>query len=237
MPVFWLSDDKIAFPDPSLANEDGVLAVGGDLSPERLLLAYQLGIFPWYNEQDPILWWSPDPRFVLFPNELKVAKSMRPYFNQRKFELTLDTHFREVIASCQTSRRKGQLGGTWITDEMLEAYCRLHDLGLAHSVEVWKGDRLVGGLYGIALGKIFFGESMFAKESNASKFGFIALVRMLEQFGYWLVDCQQETRHLGSLGARNIPRETFLDYLKKNQVESTMRGGWTERYRQYERKK
>lgn len=237
MPVFWLSDDKIAFPDPSLANDDGVLAVGGDLSPERLLLAYQLGIFPWYNEHDPILWWSPDPRFVLFPSELKVAKSMRPYFNQRKFELTLDTRFREVIGHCQTSRRKGQLGGTWITDEMLEAYCRLHELGLAHSVEVWKSDRLVGGLYGIALGKIFFGESMFAKVSNASKFGFIALVRMLEQLDYWLIDCQQETRHLGSLGARNIPRETFLDYLDKNRSEPTMRGGWTERYQQYEKQK
>lgn len=227
MPVFWLAEEELAFPDPELANDDGVLAVGGDLSPERLLLAYQMGVFPWYSERDPILWWSPDPRFVLFPDELKVAKSMRPYFNQRKFGITLDTQFREVIGECQTQRRRGQLGGTWITKEMLEAYCRLHELGFAHSVEVWKGEELVGGLYGIALGKVFFGESMFAKVSNASKFGFISLVRLLERLGFWLIDCQQETRHLESLGARNISRESFLEYLNQNQEEPTLRGSWS----------
>jgi len=227
MPVFWLSDDQLVFPDPALANEDGVLAVGGDLSPERLLLAYQMGIFPWYNEQDPILWWSPDPRFVLFPDELRVSKSMRPYFNQRKFVVTFDTDFRSVITQCQAQRRKGQLGGTWITEEMLEAYCRLHALGFAHSVEVWQGSSLVGGLYGIALGEIFYGESMFAEVSNASKFGFITLVRVLAQSGFKLIDCQQETRHLESLGARNISRESFLGFLEKNQDAPTMRGSWS----------
>lgn len=228
MPVFWLSEDHNVFPDPELANEDGVLAVGGDLSPERLLTAYQMGIFPWFNEGDPILWWSPDPRFVLFPDKLKVAKSMRPYFNQRKFDYTLDKDFRAVIHQCQTQRRKGQYGGTWITEEMLEAYCRLHQLGYAHSVEVWQKDELVGGLYGISLGKIFFGESMFTHVSNASKFGFISLVRLLKKLDFQLIDCQQETRHLESLGAENIARETFLDYLEKNKKEPALRGSWSE---------
>jgi leucyl/phenylalanyl-tRNA--protein transferase len=227
MPVFWLSEDHNVFPDPGLANDDGVLAIGGDLSPERLLIAYGSGIFPWFNEGDPILWWSPDPRFVLFPDELKVAKSMRPYFNQRKFDYTLDEDFRRVIRQCQTQPRKGQYVGTWITKEMLEAYCHLHELGFAHSVEVWKKGELVGGLYGIALGKIFFGESMFTCVSNASKFGFISLVRLLTKLEFWLIDCQQETRHLESLGARNIARETFMDYLEKNKREPTFKGSWS----------
>jgi len=227
MPVFWLSEDQLAFPDPELANDDGILAVGGDLSPERLLLAYQMGIFPWFNEGDPIIWWSPDPRFVLYPEDLKVAKSMRPYFNKRKFNYTLDEDFRGVISQCQMSRRKGQLGGTWITEGMLEAYCTLHEMGFAHSVEVWKGEEMVGGLYGVSLGKIYFGESMFARVSNASKFGFIALVRLLRKLDFWLIDCQQETRHLESLGAKNIDRELFMEYLEKNINEPNLRGKWS----------
>jgi leucyl/phenylalanyl-tRNA--protein transferase len=171
MPVFWLTEE-ISFPPPELANEDGILAVGGDLSTDRLLLAYSMGLFPWFNPDDPILWWSPDPRFVLYPDKLKVAKSMRPYFNQNKFQVTFDTCFEKVIMACQQQYRKGQSGGTWITDEMVTSYTQLNKLGFAHSVEVWKDEELVGGLYGISLGKIFFGESMFAKRSNASKFGF-----------------------------------------------------------------
>lgn len=227
MPIYLLSEDEIQFPHPSLASENGILAVGGDLSAERLILAYQYGIFPWFNEGDPILWWSPDPRFVLFPDELKVSRSMRPYFNQKKFRCTLDQDFESVIWNCQQNRRGQQAGmGTWITEEMLEAYLQLHELGIAHSVEVWEADELVGGLYGLALGKCFFGESMFTKVNNASKFGFISLVRYLQQKGFWLVDCQQETRHLASLGARSISRKTFLNYLQKNQEEESRIGKW-----------
>lgn len=226
MPIYWLSDHDISFPNPSLANEDGILAVGGDLSTSRLLLAYQLGIFPWFNPGDPILWWCPDPRFVLFPEDLKVSKSMRPYFNQKKFDLTYDHDFRGVITACQQQKRKGQSGGTWITEEMIDAYCELNTLGYAHSIEVWKDEELVGGLYGLALGKCFFGESMFAKASNASKFGFISLVRMLEEKGFWLIDCQQRTSHLESLGASAIPRKDFLEILQKNQNEPTLTESW-----------
>lgn len=225
MPVFQLSKDNIGFPPPELADPGGILAFGGDLSPERLLLAYQMGIFPWYNEEDPILWWSPDPRFVLFPNELKVSKSMRPYFNQKKFELTCDQAFEEVIRDCQAPR-DGQHFGTWITEDMVNAYNRLHELGYAHSVEVWQNGEMVGGLYGIALGKCFFGESMFSKVSNASKFGFIILTQKLEKLGFWLIDCQQQTGHLESLGARAIPRRDFLEILKKNEQEVTFKGKW-----------
>jgi leucyl/phenylalanyl-tRNA--protein transferase len=227
MPIYLLSEDELQFPHPSLTSENGILAVGGDLSAERLILAYQYGIFPWFNEGDPILWWSPDPRFVLFPEELKVSRSMRPYFNQKKFGCTIDRDFGAVIRHCQQNRRGRQAGmGTWITEEMLEAYVRLHELGFAHSVEVWKGDELVGGLYGLAFGKCFFGESMFTKVSNASKFGFINLVRYLEERGFWLIDCQQETRHLASLGARSISREKFLSILEKNREEDGEIGKW-----------
>lgn len=228
MPVFWLSEDHITFPHPGLANEDGILAIGGDLSVERLLHAYQIGLFPWFNPEDPILWWSPDPRFVLFPEELKIAKSMRPYFNQNKFTCTFDTQFEQVIRNCKDQWRKGQGGGTWISEEMIHAYQKLHEQGYAHSCEVWQGDELVGGLYGVSLGKVFFGESMFAKASNASKFGFITLVQQLKEWGFWLVDCQQETKHLSSLGGRSIPRQDFLDYMKKNEEEQTRRGSWVD---------
>jgi len=226
MPVFWLSEEELSFPNPELANEDGILAVGGDLSVERLLLAYQNGIFPWYNPEDPILWWSPDPRFVLFPAELKIAKSMRSYFNQRKFEVTFDQEFEKVIIACKESYRKGQGGGTWISDQMVEAYCNLHSEGFAHSAEVWKGGDLVGGLYGVCLGKVFFGESMFSNVNNASKVGFITLVRMLQDQGFNLIDCQQETKHLKSLGGRSIKRSDFLKFIKQNKKEKTKPGSW-----------
>ena len=225
MPIFALSDE-LAFPDPSFA-EDGLLAVGGDLSQERLILAYKNGIFPWYNPGDPILWWSPDPRFVLLPKDLKVSKSMRPYFNQKKYNVTFDTAFEQVIDNCAKVKRAGQGDlGTWITDEMRAAYIGLHKSGLAHSVEVWKGDELVGGLYGIALGKIFFGESMFALAPNASKFGFISLVKRLGELNYELVDCQQETDHLGSLGAKAISLVEFQVVLGRNAGEGTHLGNW-----------
>lgn len=216
MPVYWLRDDDLSFPHPKQASSDGLLAVGGDLSIQRLLLAYSWGIFPWYTQGDPILWWHPDPRFVLFPDKLRVSKSMRPYFNQQKYTTTYNKAFSDVIRSCSTTPRDGQ-ESTWITSEMIQAYEALHEAGFAHSVEVWQGEALVGGLYGIAIGKVFFGESMFAKASNASKFGFITLVRDLKEKGFELIDCQQETRHLASLGAEAISRTAFLKHLEKNQ--------------------
>ncbi|PSR13847.1 MAG: leucyl/phenylalanyl-tRNA--protein transferase [Bacteroidetes bacterium] len=225
MPVFWLQEDEYIFPHPDQANPDGLLAVGGDLSPKRLLLAYSWGIFPWFSEEDPILWWHPDPRFVLFPPQLKVSKSMRPYFNQAKFRVTYDQAFAQVIAACSTLPRRGQRG-TWITDDINSAYCELHKQGYAHSVEVWEGAELVGGLYGIALGKVFFGESMFARTANASKFGFITLVRELTEQGYELIDCQQKTAHLASLGASAISRADFLAILADNRARPVEPRSW-----------
>ena len=214
------------FPDVEESTEEGIVAVGGDLSVERLILAYSKGIFPWYSsDKSPILWWSPDPRFVLFPENLIVSKSMRPYFNQNKFKVTWDQNFEDVIKNCQKIDREDQLG-TWITSKMLAAYIQLHKKGYAHSVEVWMGNELVGGLYGISLGKVFFGESMFAKVSNASKFGFISLVNQLKQKGFLLIDCQQETKHLESLGANAIKRKDFIDILNHNNIEETYIGSW-----------
>ena len=215
MPIFQLTEE-LRFPHPDLASRNGMLAVGGDLSIERLLLAYQHGIFPWFNPEDPIIWWSPDPRFVLFPEKLKVHKSMRSYFNQNKFRVTYDQQFETVMRECQQINRRGQYGSSWITENMVEAYVKLSELGFAHSVEVWKGEQLVGGLYGLALGKVFFGESMFTHESNASKFGFISLVRRLESEGFQLIDCQQQTNHLKTLGAEAISRKQFLSYLQQH---------------------
>jgi leucyl/phenylalanyl-tRNA--protein transferase len=214
------------FPDVEESTEEGIVAVGGDLSVERLILAYSKGIFPWYSsDKSPILWWSPDPRFVLFPENLIVSKSMRPYFNQNKFKVTWDQNFEDVIKNCQKIDREDQLG-TWITSKMLAAYIQLHKKGYAHSVEVWLDNELVGGLYGISLGKVFFGESMFAKVSNASKFGFISLVNQLKQKGFLLIDCQQETKHLESLGANAIKRKDFIDILNHNKIEETYIGSW-----------
>ena len=216
----------IWFPDVEESTEEGIVAVGGDLSVERLILAYSRGIFPWYSsDRSPILWWSPDPRFVLFPENLIVSKSMRPYFNQNKFKVTWDQNFEDVIKNCQKIDREDQ-PGTWITSKMLAAYIQLHKKGYAHSVEVWLENELVGGLYGISLGKVFFGESMFAKVSNASKFGFISLVNQLKQKGFLLIDCQQETKHLESLGANAIKRKDFINILNHNNIEETYIGSW-----------
>ncbi len=229
MEIVWLSENTLFFPSPERATAEGIVAIGGDLRPERVLLAYRKGIFPWYVEDEPILWWSPDPRFVLFPDELKVSRSMRPYFNQKKFTVTFDRDFSAVIAGCRQPRSDmPDLAGTWITDEMVEAYTELHRMGYVHSVEVWQGDILAGGLYGLSLGKMFFGESMFTRISNASKFGLITLVRKLKEKGFWLIDCQQASKHLGSLGARAIPRKEFLVMLKKNEQEPTLLGNWGE---------
>lgn len=212
MTIFRLPEDLI-FPHPSLAEEDGLLAVGGDLSPERLLLAYKNGIFPWFSEGDPILWWSPDPRFVIYPKDIKVSHSMKKLLKKNRYTVTFDTSFREVISNCGNVRKES---GTWITEDMIEAYCKLHELGIAHSVEAWHEDKLVGGLYGIVIGKCFFGESMFSTMDNASKTAFITLCKRLEAENFALVDCQVYTKHLESLGAINISREEFLNIIKAN---------------------
>ncbi len=225
MPVFLLNDNDPSFPEAELAEASGLLAVGGDLSEARLLMAYCNGIFPWFQEGADFYWYSPDPRFVLFPKELRVHKSMRSIFNQKKFRVTLDTCFEAVMRNCASTPRP-PYDGTWISEDFVKGYTRLHERGLAHSVEVWQGDDLVGGLYGISIGKLFFGESMFAQVPNASKAGFITLVRALEKMDFWLVDCQVETEHLGSLGAKGISRTTFLELLAKNAYQKTMAGKW-----------
>lgn len=205
-------DERLIFPDPALAEDDGLLAVGGDLSSDRLLLAYQNGIFPWYSEDDPILWYSPHERFVLYPERLKVSKSMRQVLRSGRFKITMDTCFNEVIEACSTVERNGQ-DGTWITAEMKAAYNRLHQLGHAHSVEVWEDDELAGGFYGVQVNSVFCGESMFSKASNASK---TALVWLCQSGRYKLIDCQVYTDHLTSMGAEMISGEEYMALLKDN---------------------
>lgn len=204
--------NELFFPDVSEADEYGILAVGGDLSPERLMLAYRSGIFPWFDNDEPILWWSPPKRMVLFPSELKISKSMRNILNKNIFKVTYNKDFRGVISNCSQISRQGQ-EGTWITAEMIEAYVKLHELGHAKSVEVWQNDELVGGLYGVDLGHVFCGESMFSKVSNASKVAFITLVENLKIRKYKLIDCQVHNDHLESLGAREIERAEFMEIL------------------------
>jgi len=208
-------EDHTYFPPVEMATEDGLLAYGGDLSVDRLLYAYKHGIFPWFEEGQPILWWSPDPRMVLYPKKLKISKSMKQVLRNNSFHLTFNKDFKSVIANCASIKREGQ-NGTWITSGMQEAYLKLHELGIAQSVEVWQDEELVGGLYGIYLQdkNVFCGESMFAKVSNASKFAFIKMVEKLSAVGVKLIDCQVYNPHLESLGAEEISREEFLKFLK-----------------------
>lgn len=207
--IFQLSEDELWFPEPELADEDGLLAIGGDLSAERLILAYQSGIFPWFSDDTPILWYAPHERFVLFPDQLKVSKTMRKILNTEKFRITFDTAFPEVIKACANITREDQ-EGTWITGDMQLAYINLFRLGIAHSVEVWENDQLAGGLYGIHINSVFCGESMFSKVSNASK---AALIWLCQNKAYTLIDCQVHTNHLESMGARFISRNQYLAYL------------------------
>jgi leucyl/phenylalanyl-tRNA--protein transferase len=224
MPVFRL-DERLVFPRPELA-EDGLLAIGGDLSTERVLLAYSSGIFPWYSEGEPILWHSPDPRMVLLPGRMHVGRSLRKVMARKPYLLTLDVAFDEVMRGCSSAPRAGQ-DGTWITKEMVEAYVSLHRLGYAHSVEAWEGRTLVGGLYGVCLGGIFFGESMFARAPDASKIAFVSLVRQLISWDIGLVDCQVYTEHLERFGAFEIPRSTYLRMVRAGLRKPTQRGSWT----------
>jgi len=207
-----LLDKKIIFPNVEVSSPEGIVAIGGDLSPGRLILAYKSGIFPWYNEGEPIIWYSPDPRMVLFPKKLKISKSMQQIIRKDIFKVTFNQNFKEVISQCKSKERKGQ-AGTWITNEMQKAYIKLHELGIAKSVEVWKNKELVGGLYGIDLGHVFCGESMFSNVSNASKAAFIYLSQKLEKENYKLIDCQVYNAHLASLGAEEISRAKFIEIL------------------------
>ena len=223
--AFLLPEEVDVFPHPLSSDQDGFLAASDSLSVERLLLAYQFGIFPWNNPDDPILWWYTHPRCVLYPQNVKVQKSMRTYLNSDKFRWSIDESFGQVIEQCKTKKRDEQ-GGTWITEPLKKAFVELHNRGYAHSVEVWEGDNLVGGLYGMSLGKVFFGESMFAHTSNASKFALIKLSEWLEERGFWLIDCQQETDHLMSMGAELMDKKDFFDLLKKNIFENSLMGPW-----------
>ncbi len=225
MTVFSLSDE-LAFPSPHLAEEDGLLAVGGDLSVERLTLAYSMGIFPWYNPGSPVLWWSTDPRMVLLPEKLNVSRSLRQTIGKQTYTHTMDRDFEGVIRQCANVHNRAK-GGTWITTEMHEAYIEMHRRGLAHSVESWQAGELAGGLYGVAMGGAFFGESMFATSSDASKTAFVFLVEKLRQWGFTLIDCQMTTEHLMRFGAEEIPRDEFLLLLHSALAKDTgPSGSW-----------
>ena len=217
----WLDRDTLDFPplEQALREPNGLLAAGGDLRPERLIQAYRHGCFPWFQDGQPPLWWSPDPRTVLFPTELHIPRSLAKCLRQQEFRVTFDQAFDQVVDACAGPRRNSD--GTWITHPMQQAYRHLHELGIAQSVEVWQADQLVGGLYGLAMGQLFFGESMFSRTTNASKVGFVTLVRHLQDWGFVLIDCQMPTRHLESLGARSIPRAEFATYLHRHLDQSS----------------
>ncbi|GMR09063.1 MAG: leucyl/phenylalanyl-tRNA--protein transferase [Gammaproteobacteria bacterium] len=224
----WLREDDNSTPFPpagsALSDPNGLLAIGGSLTVERLLMAYKNGIFPWYNHDQPIMWWAPDPRTVLYTDELKIARSLRKTIRKNIFSVSFDRCFRDVMQACAAPRKDDN--STWIHHAMLDAYCRLHDLGYAHSVEVWHENKLVGGLYGVAIGRMYYGESMFSLVSDASKVGFAFLIRQLQSWGFTLVDCQIHTAHLQSLGARIIPRERFLSDIREYQQQQPVDSPW-----------
>ena len=228
MPVFLLSEN-VAFPPAHFATPEGLLAVGGDLSQERLLSAYRKGIFPWYSVNEPILWWSPDPRLVLYPGELHVSRTLNRVMRKNRFTVTMDGAFEDVITACAKTRTQNE-EGTWIVDDMQAAYCRLYEAGYAHSVESWLDGRLVGGLYGVSLGRCFFGESMFSNASNASNVALVALARHLMTLSFDFIDCQVTTAHLMRFGAREIPRSQFLKELHKALAGPTLKGRWSHQF-------
>ena len=225
MPVYLLNED-ISFPDPNNSNEDGIVAIGGDLSLKRLIMAYSVGIFPWYSNESPIIWWSPNPRTILIPDEFKLSKSLRLKIKKNIFQVKFDTNFAGVIENCASITRIGQ-NETWITNEMKEAYINLHQKGFCHSVETYFNNKLVGGLYGVSIGKAFFGESMFHLKTDASKVALYFLVKKLKEWNFDFIDVQQETRHLKSLGAKTIERKKFLKLLEKSNQSSTKKGNWS----------
>jgi len=225
MPVYELDPYYMAFPPADHANQDGLLAIGGKLTEDWLLMAYQHGVFPWFSEGDPIMWWSPNPRFVLKPENVKVSKSMRPILNSEKYSFKFDSDFEQVIENCSRIPRQGQ-NGTWITTHMMDAYIALHKIGMAHSAEIWEDDQLIGGLYGVSIGGMFFGESMFSKKPNASKLALIRLSEWLKQKGFDLIDCQIYSEHLERMGAQLISRADFISELHRSIDKPTLRGNW-----------
>ncbi len=220
MTLHWLSQELV-FPPVEYSNKDGMLAVGGDLSVERLVLAYQSGIFPWYNEGEPVIWWSPDPRFILYPKDIKLSRSMKKLMNKNIWRITFDQSFAQVIRNCQVKR-----DDTWITNDIISSYCELHEQGYAHSVEVWQEDKLVGGLYGISLGRCFFGESMFSHVRNSSKAALITLAQKLAALDFHLIDCQVYTAHLESMGAQFISRKNFIQIINEGFDFNTIQKKW-----------
>ncbi|UCD33856.1 MAG: leucyl/phenylalanyl-tRNA--protein transferase [Desulfobacterales bacterium] len=225
MPVFLLSDD-IVFPSPHLASKEGLLAVGGDLTQERLLLAYRMGIFPWFSNNEPIMWWSPDPRLVLFLEDVKISRTLNKIIKKKMFHVTMDSAFGQVINQCAQVRLQNNQA-TWIVEEMIDAYCKLHELGFAHSVEAWYQGELAGGLYGVSLGGSFFGESMFTRISNASNITFVKLVEYLLALSFDMIDCQIATEHFIRFGAKEIPRAHYLKKLNASLKRPTLKGRWT----------
>ncbi len=217
--------NSFQFPNPDTASRDGLLCWGGILAPDTLLQAYSQGIFPWFNEDEPILWWSPNPRFILFPEKLKISKSLQKTIREKKYQVKFDTAFREVILHCKHVFRNGQLG-TWITDDMVEAYCNLHELGFAHSVEAYNEGELVGGLYGISIGRVFCGESMFHLKADASKVAFYYLIEFAKKHQFHFIDAQTPTEYLASFGAENIPRKKFLNLLSEALKFNSLKGKW-----------
>jgi leucyl/phenylalanyl-tRNA--protein transferase len=226
MPLFRLSE-QIDFPPAWLARSDGLLCIGGDLCPERLILAYQSGIFPWFSHNEPILWWSPDPRLILHPSEIRISRSLRKKIRKNPFTIKINTAFRQTIEACSKPRQNKD-EGTWLVDEMIEAYISLHQMGYAHSLEAWYEDCLVGGLYGISIGKSFFGESMFSRKPDASKVALVALAAHLDQHQFDLIDCQVTTEHLLSMGAKEIPRDHFLEILNRSIAAKVQDDVWTQ---------
>lgn len=225
MTIFYLNEENV-FPPVSFAQKNGILAIGGDLSPARLIAAYEKGIFPWYSQGDPIIWWSPDPRFVIFPEKIKISRSMKQEIRKGTFKITADRAFDQVIKACRNPRKHES--GTWITDDIVKGYTELHKLGYAHSIEAWKDEKLTGGLYGVSLGRCFFGESMFYTEPNSSKAAFITLAEKLASLNFDIIDCQVYTAHLESLGAVEIPREEFIAILNYSLTQETLKGNWSE---------
>ncbi|MBT4190661.1 MAG: leucyl/phenylalanyl-tRNA--protein transferase [Lentimicrobiaceae bacterium] len=226
MPIYQLSDEHI-FPNPMMAGNDGLLAIGGDLTSDRLIEAYRCGIFPWYSEGQPILWWSPNPRMILFPNNFKRNKSLEKVVKNKKFQIHFDKDFKHVIENCASMPRIGQEGETWITSDMKNAYIELHRIGIAHSVEAYLDDSLVGGLYGLSIGGTFFGESMFHKVTDASKVALWCLVDKVLEWGFDMIDVQQETKHLESMGAESLSRKDFLNLLANSVKKETIKGSWS----------
>jgi leucyl/phenylalanyl-tRNA--protein transferase len=231
MPIFRLSG-KITFPPPYFAESEGLLAIGGDLSEKRMLLAYQMGIFPWFGEDEPILWWSPDPRLLLYPDDVYVSKRLKRIIRQQAFTITCDSAFHQVISACAAIRTDNS-EETWIGEEMIDAYCRLFDSGYAHSMEVWQKGRLVGGLYGVSLGGGFFGESMFSRVTNTSKIALVALCRFLSALSFDFIDCQVKTDHLKRMGAREVSRAWFLKALEPSMNRKTLKGNWHRAFRTF----